>query len=271
MDSKWRIWFYSFLTVTAFGILYVFTALLVIIGFPFAHLKQKRVVAFLMRFWARTGFLIIGKKLHIEGKENIKKDGKYLLVANHSSLFDIMAIVSFFPNVAWFGHARLLKIPVLSQALKMTDYVPMRRATIKNTKQMIDRLIEKSHGHTIAIFPEGTRTKDGKINAFYRGFIQVLRASEINVLPVTLNGFFVLKPKNRFYINFSSSINVIIHEPLERESLIDKKDEEIISIIKNIIESALVPLQQSENSVNASPITTTEDNYESRQEVGIYS
>lgn len=254
-----------------FSVLYLFTALLVIIGFPFARLKQRKVVAFLMLFWARTGFLIIGKKLHIEGKENIKKDGKYLLVANHSSLFDIMAIVSFFPRVAWFGHARLLKIPVLSQALKMTDYVPMRRASIKNTKEMIDRLIEKSHGHTIAIFPEGTRTKDGKINAFYRGFIQVLRASDINVLPVTLNGFFVLKPKNRFYINFSSSINVIIHKPLQRELLIDKKDEEIISIIKNIIESALLPLQQTADSISSTPVTKSEDNYESRQEVGIYS
>lgn len=257
VDSKFRIWIYSVLTVTAFVILYVFTALLVIIGFPFAYLKQRKVVAFLMRFWAKGGFLIIGKKLHIEGKENIKKDGKYLLVANHSSLFDIMAIVSFFPRVAWFGHARLLKIPIFRRALKMTDYVPMRRASIKNTKEMIDRLIEKSQGHTIAIFPEGTRTKDGKINAFYRGFIQVLRASDINVLPVTLNGFFVLKPKNRFYINFSSSINVIIHKPLQRDNLIDKSDDEIIKIIKDIIESALIPLQQPDNVVYSTPITTS--------------
>jgi 1-acyl-sn-glycerol-3-phosphate acyltransferase len=112
---------------------------------------------------------------------------------------------------------------------------------------MIDQLIEKSEGHTIAIFPEGTRTEDGKISDFYRGFIQVLRASEINVLPVTLNGFFVLKPKNRFYINFSSRISVFIHEPLSRESLIDKDDAEIISIIKNIIESSLVSVHEPDN------------------------
>jgi 1-acyl-sn-glycerol-3-phosphate acyltransferase len=270
-NSKGRIWVYSFLTATAFVILYVFTAVLIIIGFPFAHLKQRKVVAFLMLFWARAGFAIIGKKLHIEGKENFRKDGKYLLVANHSSLFDIMAIVSFFPRVVWFGHARLLKIPFIRQALKMTNYVPMRRASIKNTKEMLDRLIETSHGHTIAIFPEGTRTKDGKINAFYRGFIQVLRASDINVLPVTLNGFFVLKPKNRFYINFSSSINVIIHKPLQRDTLIDKTDAEIIRIIKDIIESALIPLQEPDNLVFSNPITTTESNYESEQEVGLYS
>jgi len=212
---------------------------MVIILIPFAFLRLRRVVRLLMSFWAKSVFLIIGKKLHVEGQERIQKNGKYILIANHSSLFDIMAIISFFPGVSWFGHERLLKIPVFRQILKMTDYVPMKKASIKNTKEMIDQLIMKSKGHTIAIFPEGTRTLDGKVNEFFRGFIHVLRASEINVLPVTLNGFYVLKPKNRFYINFSSRICVTIHEPISRELLIDKDDTEIISILKNIIESSL--------------------------------
>jgi len=236
----WKIRAYTLLTVLAFGVLYLFTAIIVTILIPLAYLRLKRAVRAVMQFWAKSAFIIIGKNLHIEGKENIKKTGKYILVANHSSLFDIMAIISFFPGVSWFGHERLLRIPVFSQVLKMTDYVPMKRASFTNTKEMLDRLIEKSEGHTIAIFPEGTRTEDGKINDFFRGFIQVLRASEINVLPVTLNGFFVLKPKNRFYINFGSRISVIIHEPLSREYLIDKDDAEIISIVKDTIESSLV-------------------------------
>ena len=206
---------------------------------PLVFLRLKRAVRLLMRFWAKSVFLIIGKKLHVEGQERIQKNGKYILIANHSSLFDIMAIISFFPGVSWFGHERLLKIPVFRQILKMTDYVPMKKTSIKNTKEMIDQLIMKSKGHTIAIFPEGTRTLDGKVNEFFRGFIQVLRASEINVLPVTLNGFYVLKPKNRFYINFSSRISVIIHEPISREILIDKDDAEIVTIVRNIIESSL--------------------------------
>jgi 1-acyl-sn-glycerol-3-phosphate acyltransferase len=244
----WRIRVYTFLTVSAFGILYLFTGIVVLVLIPLAFLKLKRAVLFIMRFWARSVFLIIGKKLHIEGRENITKNGKYILIANHSSLFDIMAIISFFPGVSWFGHARLLKIPVFRQILKMTDYVPMKKTSIKNTKEMIDRLINRSKGHTIAIFPEGTRTHNGKVNEFYRGFIRVLRASEINVLPVTLIGFFVLKPKNRFYINFSSRISVIIHEPLSREILIDKDDTEIINIVKTIIESSLISLHKPENS-----------------------
>jgi len=236
----WRVRIYSFLTVLAFGVLYPFTAIFIIIGLPVVYLRMKGAVRFLMRIWARSVFLILGKKLHVEGIEKIKKGGKYILIANHSSLFDIIAITSFFPGVSWFGHARLMKIPVFNQILKMTDYVPMNKGSIRKTKTMIDRLINKSKGHTIAMFPEGTRTLDGKVNEFFRGFIHVLRASEINILPVTLNGFYLFKPKNRFYINFSSRISVIIHEPLSRELLIDKDDETIISIVKNIIASSIV-------------------------------
>jgi 1-acyl-sn-glycerol-3-phosphate acyltransferase len=235
----WRVRVYTFLTILVFGILYIFTGIMIIIGLPVVYLKLRGAVRFLMRIWAKSVFLIIGKKLHVNGLERIEKNGKYILIANHSSLFDIIAITSFFPGISWFGHERLLKIPVFSQILKMTDYVPMRRSSVKNTREMINRLIKKSKGHTIAIFPEGTRTLNGKVSDFYRGFIHVLRASEINILPVTLNGFFILKPKNRFYINFSSRISVIIHEPVSRERLIDKDDSEIIDILKNIIESSL--------------------------------
>jgi 1-acyl-sn-glycerol-3-phosphate acyltransferase len=237
----WRIRAYTFLTISAFAVLYLFTGLMVLFNLVFALFRLKSITRFLMGFWAKAVLWIMGKKLHIEGIERIEKNGKYILIANHSSLFDIIAIISFFPGVSWFGSERLIKIPVFGTILKMTDYVPMKKASIKNTKKMIDQLVLKSKGHTIAMFPEGTRTLDGKINDFYRGFIKVLKASDISVLPVTLNGFFKFKPKNRFYINFSSRISVIIHEPILKDELIDKDDEEIISTVKEIIESSLVP------------------------------
>jgi hypothetical protein len=55
---------------------------------------------------------------------------------------------------------------------------------------------------------------------------------------VTLNGFYNLKPKNRFYINFGSKLDVVIHNPIPREELIDKSDQEIIDTVKTVIESA---------------------------------
>lgn len=103
---------------------------------------------------------------------------------------------------------------------------------------MMEELVKNSKHQTVAIFPEGTRTLNGEINSFYRGFIYLYRTRDLEILPVTLNGFYDLKPKNRGYINFDSKLDVTIHKPIKREDLKNKCDLEIIETVKGIIESA---------------------------------
>ncbi len=232
-----KFWIYSFITVLAFAVLYLLTAVIVIITFPFAYLRLKKIVKYLVLFWAKSVFWVLGKKLRIYGAENYSINKRYIILANHASLFDIMAIMSFYPNVVWFGHERLMKVPIFNQILKMIDYIPVKEPNIKNTKVMLDDIIQKSKDHTIAMFPEGTRTLNGNMNDLLRGFIYILNASDADILPVTLNGFYSLKPKNRFYINFSAKISVTINKPINPVDLRVKTDNEIITEIKKIIES----------------------------------
>lgn len=228
---------YPVISVPVFAVLYAYTAVAVLLVLLFSYLKWKAAVFIVMGAWARSVFPIMGKRLHIQGREKFDKNKKYILLANHASMFDIIAIMAFFPRVAWFGHERLLKIPLFRTMLRMTDYIPMTMANIRNTRRMVEQLIEKSSARTIAIFPEGTRTLNGKINPFYRGFIYLLRASQTDILPVTLNGFFRLKPKNRRHINFGARLEVIIHTPIAGKELIPLEDKEIIDRVKSVIES----------------------------------
>jgi 1-acyl-sn-glycerol-3-phosphate acyltransferase len=221
-----------------FAILYCYTAIGVFVVLIFATLKMRKPINVLTRIWAKSVFFIMGKKFRVHGIENIRKDEKYILVANHGSLFDIVAIMSFYPGISWFGHERLLKVPLFGSILKMTDYVPFKEPNYKNTRKMMEQLVKKSKNQTIAIFPEGTRTLNGEINGFYRGFIYLYRARNLEILPVTLNGFYDLKPKNRAYINFGSKLDVIVHHPIKREELKNRGDLEIIETVKGIIESA---------------------------------
>jgi 1-acyl-sn-glycerol-3-phosphate acyltransferase len=232
--------FYTILTVPAFAVLYLHTALIVIIILPFAYLRSKKTVKYLVRFWAVSVFWVLGKKLGTYGIENYSASTRYIIIANHASLFDIMAIMSFCPDVAWFGHERLMKVPVFKQILIMIDYMPVKEPTVKNTRLMLDEIAEKIKHHTIAIFPEGTRTLNGNMNSFYRGFVYILRASDADILPVTLNGFYALKPKNRFYINFGARISVVINKSIPSAELKVKTDDEIITEMKSIIESGRV-------------------------------
>jgi 1-acyl-sn-glycerol-3-phosphate acyltransferase len=118
------------------------------------------------------------------------------------------------------------------------DYVPFKEPTVTNTRHMLEQLMEKAKNQSVALFPEGTRTTSGRINPFYRGFIYLFRTRNIPILPVTLNGFYDLKPKNRFYINFGSKLDVVIHKPIPHEELVNKSDNEIIDTVKTIIESS---------------------------------
>jgi 1-acyl-sn-glycerol-3-phosphate acyltransferase len=233
-----RFHLYTIITILVFGFLFAFTAFLALFVSFFAILRMKRTLTFISWLWARSIFWVLGKKLHMEGRENLVKKEKYILLANHSSLFDILAILSFYPGVSWFGREYLLKIPVWGFLLRRTGYIPMKTANFRNTKGMVEQLVQNSDSRTIAIFPEGTRTLDGKINRFHRGFIHVLRSSKLDILPVTLNGFYLLRPKNRFYIDFSSKLQIVIHKPFKNEELIMKSDQEIINIVKEVIESA---------------------------------
>jgi 1-acyl-sn-glycerol-3-phosphate acyltransferase len=221
-----------------FLMLYAYTAVVVFVILILAYSRFQRGITVVMGFWAKSIFPLMGKKIRIEGKLNIKKGERYILLANHASMFDIIAIMALYPNVSWFGHERLLRIPLFKQMLLMTDYIPMRISNIKNTRIMLDSLTEKGKLRSIAIFPEGTRTLDGKLNAFYRGFIHLLRATENDILPVTLKGFYKLKPKNRFSIDFGSKLVAIIHSPLDGTEMALKTDKEILDRVTEIIESA---------------------------------
>lgn len=229
--------FHIVLSAPVFLILYTYTALGVLLILILAYMRFKKGVVLLMGFWARSIFPLMGKRVHIQGRENILKGKRYILLANHASMFDITAIMAVYPNVSWFGHERLLRIPLFKQMLLMTDYIPMRINNIKNTRIMLHSLEEKAKNRTVAIFPEGTRTLDGKLNSFYRGFIHLLRATENDILPVTLNGFYKLKPKNRFSIHFGSRLEMHIHPSLEGKELGRLSDREIMDRVIEIIES----------------------------------
>jgi 1-acyl-sn-glycerol-3-phosphate acyltransferase len=229
---------FKVLSIISFGILYIYTALAVLITLFLAFLNLREPIRVISGIWAKSVFLLIGKKFRVTGRENIQKDSRYILVANHGSLFDIVAIMSIYPGLSWFGHERLLKVPLFGKLLKLNGYVPFKDPNYRNTKTMIDELIIRSKDQTVAIFPEGTRTLNGKINEFYRGFIYLLRNTDVNILPLTLNGFYDLKPKNRSYINYDAELEVIIHEPINREELIEKTDFQIAETVKSVIESA---------------------------------
>lgn len=217
-----------------------FTFIIVIFIVLFSTARFNKAVVFLLTIWAKTVFLLIGKKLHVIGIEKVQKDKNYILVANHGSMFDIMGIMAVCPNVSWLGKEYLTKVPLLKNALNAINYVPMKTTDIANTKFMVSKLIENSGAQTIAIFPEGKRTMTGDFNKFRKGFVQVFRATELDILPVTLNGFFNLKPKTRSYINFKAKLEIVINDVIKSEELRYLDNEKIVETVNLALSSSYI-------------------------------
>lgn len=230
--------FYKILSVIVFAILYSYTGVVVFFLILLSWLRADLLIRVISRVWAKSVFILMFTRLRVEGKENILKKDRYILIANHASLFDIVAIMTFYPGISWFGHERLLKVPVFGHFLRQSGYVPFREPTVRNTRNMLEHLLENSKDRSVALFPEGTRTTDGNINRFFRGFIYLVRSRDMDILPVTLNGFYNLKPKNRSYINFGARPQVIIHKPVSRDELVNMNDRQIIDTLKAVIESS---------------------------------
>jgi 1-acyl-sn-glycerol-3-phosphate acyltransferase len=232
-----RVPVYNVISFFLLFIQYTFTAVLLLCSFGVILFKGERVLRFGMKLWSKGVLWLMGKPLRVKGLDKIQKGKKYILLANHASLYDIPAVISFYPRASWLGRAYLTRIPVFGQFLRLTGFISIEPGNIAETRKVLRRLTEKSEDFSVVIFPEGTRTLDGKMQRFRRGFLQILKCADLDILPVTLNGFYALKPKNRSYIDLRVKIEAIIHEPVKREELMNKSDEEIMENMKRIIES----------------------------------
>ncbi|OHD54430.1 MAG: hypothetical protein A2Y33_04630 [Spirochaetes bacterium GWF1_51_8] len=225
-------------TLFTYTLGYIFTLLFCLLALLFAVFRLGGAVNIVFRMWAFSLFLFTGRFVRITGKENIDRKKGYIFLLNHSSFFDIPAMMLIKPGVKWIGRDKLVKIPLFGPMLLATGYIPLNMNSVKSVHDTLETALKRGkEAASIGVFPEGSRSLDGRLGSFKRGFIFILRNCDLDVVPVTLNGFFSFKPKKRFYLDTSLPLSAIIHPPLSNSELRDKSDDEILDIAKKIIES----------------------------------
>jgi 1-acyl-sn-glycerol-3-phosphate acyltransferase len=225
------------LSLIIFPLQFGITGLCVVIMLPFGYLGIYSVLPPIMRFVSWSIFLSSGKIIHVYGKKNIRPDKNYILLANHAGYHDVPAIMSFIPSLSWLGKDRFLKIPVFGTFLKFIKFIPVYPGYPEKSRQAIDKAIATARQLTIAIFPEGTRTYDGRLSSFKKGFVHIMRGSDLDILPITLNGFFTYMPRHRWIINPFVRLEAIVHPPIKREDILHLSNEEIVELVHCTIAS----------------------------------
>jgi 1-acyl-sn-glycerol-3-phosphate acyltransferase len=191
--------------------------------------------------FAKTVFQIVGQEIHISGLEHINPETRHLIIANYPSGYALFALILLSPNASFVAHEFISRIPLLGQVMKKFGTVFVNAERPIKAFHDIDKALEKGVSNDIIIMPEGQRSSDGKIRPFKRGFVYILRHTGLDLLPVSLNGFYKLKPANRIYLNPDTKLEISIHDPISNEMVKEMSDGELIELVEGVIKGQYKP------------------------------
>jgi len=190
------------------------------------------------RLWGRTILGLIGIRVRVDGKENLVNDGGQILLSNHQGILDILVYEGFLPvQFRWIARKNLFDIPFLGWSMKRAGYIPIVREGRKNMMRSILTAAERvKNGITLLIFPEGTRSPDGKLGEFKKGSLLIILKSMSPIVPVLVKGSYDLLPKGTLHIK-PGRINVkifpVVHpgemEVNERKDILKKVRDMLVS------------------------------------------
>jgi len=193
------------------------------------------------RSWAHRLLFFSGVRVETIGKENISKEKSYVFVANHSSYFDIPAAFVAIPNRMRIMYKKELeKIPVFGWYLKYSDFVGIEREAVASARQSLNEALSLiRQDYSVLIFPEGTRSPDGRLGEFKRGALYLAFKSGKEIVPVTIIGAREILPRGSFFFR-TGKIKIVIGKPYTNNNIFDKSQmNEIKEYIINDIKENL--------------------------------
>ena len=161
------------------------------------------IVYYIAKIWTNSILFAAGVKLTVEGLEKIDPKKSYIFIGNHQSHFDVLSVFSALPlTVRFMAKKELFKIPVFGWSLYASGTIKIDRSNreraIKSMNNALDRI---KRGVSVVVFPEGTRSEDGKIREFKKGGFVLAIKGGIPIVPVSISGSRFILPKNRLRIH----------------------------------------------------------------------
>lgn len=218
-------------------VLYPIALLLYVFTVPF---DKKRVI--LHRFSCFWGSLYIWLqplwKVTWEGRENIKEDQAYVLVANHQALLDIIVMYTVFKHFKWVAKNALLKVPFVGWNMALNDYIFVKRSDPKSQIKMMkksERMLNE--GSSLMIFAEGTRSPDGEVQRFKRGAFILSDIANVPVIPIALDNMSHAVKKKSLWVNKATDMKAKAFPPVYPKDY--KNTKEMSAAVHKIIADQL--------------------------------
>ena len=191
--------------------------------------------------WSQDILRAAGTPVIAEGLENIPRDRPVLYASNHSSMFDIWALLATLPgSVRFVAKRELFRIPLLGRAMLAVGHVPIDRAARKKAFEAYDeaaRTIQRGTS-SIGVFPEGTRSRTGELLPFKNAPFGLAIAAQVPIVPVYVHHTFEILPKGAWRLR-PRPIQLLVAPPIATRGLRpDDRDR-----LREQVRAAMVALQ----------------------------
>ncbi|MDE5731233.1 MAG: 1-acyl-sn-glycerol-3-phosphate acyltransferase [Alistipes sp.] len=218
--------FYLFL-IALCTLFLLFSAVALCLTWPFD--KPRRAVHELSRVLVRIFYGVPPLWRHrVEGLEHVERGKPYVIVLNHQAMIDIPTLYFVPLNFRWVSKREVFRIPFFGQFLLLHGDICIDRGRASAAMEQVIRDGRRwlSRGVSVAIFPEGTRSRDGEIHRFKAGAFTLAREAGAAILPVVLDGTReVIRPNLLF--NWRSRLTVRVLPPVDaaRVAAADPKEQ----------------------------------------------
>ena len=205
--------------------------------------KRHGFYAFLLRFCAPIAFFLMRIRVHITGKNKLPKEGNFLLVCNHLSIFDPVALFMAVParaKLSFIGKMETLEMPYVKQFMHRLMCLPLDR---NNDRQALRTIIKaaqllKNDVLSMTIFPEGQTSKSGELLPFRNGAFKIAQKANRPIVVATIQN---TKPIAKNMFRHPTHVPVHILGVIPAEEVVAHTTVEIGDRVHAMMEADLYP------------------------------
>lgn len=224
---------------------FILSVLALVVCFPFD--KPRRVVhelsrAICMCFWKVPPTW----KQKVVGLENIDKSKSYVIAINHNSMADIISLYFLPLNFRWVSKREVFRMPYIGQFLYLHGDIAIDRGRGAESMRKVidDGKLWISRGVSIAMFPEGTRSKNGEIQRFKQGAFALAKEAGVEILPVVMEGTTkIFRPKS-FFFNWRHRLTVKVLPPISVEKIASTDTTDLANEVHDIMVETLAEMRK---------------------------
>jgi 1-acyl-sn-glycerol-3-phosphate acyltransferase len=187
---------------------------------------------------ARYVLKVTKTTMEVSGTDNIPKEN-CVFISNHQAIFDGFALLAYINKPFGFiAKIEIKKIPLINGWISSIGSIYINRQNPRESIKTIQEGVEKiKQGHSILIFPEGTRSLTSKMNSFKKGSMKLAINSKVAIVPITIDGTYnVLEVGKKVTGN---KVKMVIHKPIYVDTLNKEEIQNLAKNVQDIIEEEL--------------------------------